>query len=102
LGLENKCEARLWRVADGEPLGPLFFPQGYGGLSFSPDGLMVLTVGYNVDTMGNHVAQVWDVETSKPIGAAQTVSPGAFRYDARTPYAKFSPDGLSVVSQAGT
>src|SRR5262249_56362836 len=56
---------RLWRAADGRPLGQLT-PPGKIQLScfaFSPDGRLVVA-GHEDGT-----AQVWDVATSRPLGA---------------------------------
>jgi WD40 repeat protein/serine/threonine protein kinase/Flp pilus assembly protein TadD len=97
----NQHEARLWRTRDGEPLGPVFQPDGYptllysaGGFSFSPDGLLLLTAA-------DRTVQIWDVETSKQLDERPAVASFASA-DIKKPLATFSDDGLSVITQAGT
>jgi WD40 repeat protein/serine/threonine protein kinase/Flp pilus assembly protein TadD len=101
MGQDNRHEARLWRARDGEPLGPVFHPEGHpamlysaGGFSFSPDGLLLLTAA-------DRTVQVWDVETSKKIDERLALAPDTY-HDLKKPAAIFSPDGLSVITQAGT
>ncbi|HEX5271988.1 MAG TPA: hypothetical protein VFW33_15935, partial [Gemmataceae bacterium] len=63
---------RLWRAADGTPLGPPV-PAGkvqFSCFAFSPDGRLVVA-GHEDGT-----AQVWDVATSRPLGAPAAQPPG--------------------------
>jgi WD40 repeat protein/serine/threonine protein kinase/tetratricopeptide (TPR) repeat protein len=95
IGRELKDEARLWRTRDGEPLGPVFQPDGSPVPTFSPDGLLLLITGQNY-------AQLWEVETSKPVGPPRPTTAEPFHYDARKSSASFSADGLTLETQAGT
>jgi WD40 repeat protein/tRNA A-37 threonylcarbamoyl transferase component Bud32 len=82
--------ARLWSANTGEPLGPpLQHNTAVEAVAFSPDGKTVATATY-------HEVRLWNVFSSKPIGAPHLSGPNC--------PAVFSADGkiLLTGSQDGT
>jgi WD40 repeat protein len=84
----NDGTARVWDAATAKPIGqPMHLPQFFETVSFSPDGLRILT------TSGDGTARLWEAATGKPIG-----QPMRHRGFLRS--AAFSPDGLRLVTTA--
>ena len=78
-------EARLWKTATREPIGP---PMTYDGpiyaVAFNPDGRTFVTAGRN------KLAQLYDVETLKVVRT--------FRHPVNVLCAAFTPDGKMLLT----
>jgi WD40 repeat protein/tRNA A-37 threonylcarbamoyl transferase component Bud32 len=78
--------ARLWRLADGTPIGqPMRHPQGIRALSFSLDGTTVATAS------GDHAARLWSAADGTPIGQPMT-------HQGQVNAVAFSPDGTTLLT----
>ncbi len=87
-GIRRGFDARLWDATTGQPIGfPFKHEDGrVSGLSFSPDGTRIVTVG--------DPARLWDAKTGQPIGSPLK------HEDCVVSKASFSPDGTRIVTTA--
>jgi eukaryotic-like serine/threonine-protein kinase len=78
--------ARLWRTADGTPLGPpLTHPTQVGAAVFSPDGKIVATASLDAGAGYSSSVRLWRTADATPIGRplADQGSPLAFSPDSK-------------------
>jgi WD40 repeat protein len=85
---------RLWDAATGRPLGPPLPPvvaNGYGSVTFSPDGRTLLTKSNSQVVGGGGEARLWDMPTGRPLG-------GTLKHRRNIKERAFSPDGRTLLT----
>jgi WD40 repeat protein len=78
----SRVGARVWDVATGKPITPLFHnsPQGVASAVFSPDGKRIFAASYD------GIAGVWEADTGKAVNFSTgqpNISYGTFSPDSR-------------------
>ncbi len=86
LALANPSVVTLWDMADGQQEGAsLPVPGGVGGMTFSPDGTTLATIGDDGTT------RLWDVDLYRQAGLPLTLPQGVYAE-------AFSPDGKTMAT----